>query len=78
VLITYLDRDEGRDSVPNEGSQRDLAGSSSIHKELKKVKFLKFLGVMDDLAAEAWLDNMAIFFALCDYTSNMKLHMMIF
>jgi hypothetical protein len=31
VLINHLDRDEGRASIPNEGSQRDPAGSSSIH-----------------------------------------------
>jgi hypothetical protein len=40
ALINRLDRDEGRVSVPNEGSQCAPAGSVSIHRELEKVKFL--------------------------------------
>jgi hypothetical protein len=31
-----------------------------------------------DLATEAWLENMAMCFALFDYTSNMKVHMEVF
>jgi hypothetical protein len=38
VLINCLDRDEGREFVPNEGSQCTPTGSSSIHRELEKVK----------------------------------------
>jgi hypothetical protein len=44
ALINHLDRDEGRASVPNEGSQCAPAGSSSIHRELEKVKFPRVLG----------------------------------
>jgi hypothetical protein len=41
-----------------------LAGSSSIHRELEKVKFPKFMGATDDSATEAWLENMAMCFSL--------------
>jgi hypothetical protein len=41
------------------------------------VKFTEFWGALDDLAAEAWLENMAMCFALCDYTSNMKVRMVV-
>jgi hypothetical protein len=42
------------------------------------VKFPKFWGALDSLAAEAWLENMAMCFALHDYTSNMKFCMEVF
>jgi hypothetical protein len=44
------------------------AGIGSIHKELEKVKFLKFMGATDRSTIEAWLENMVMYFALCDYT----------
>jgi hypothetical protein len=53
-------------------------GSSSIHRELEKVKFPEFWGAPDDLATEAWLENMAMCFTLRDYTSNMKVCMVVF
>jgi len=40
--------------------------------------FPEFSGATDDLSAEAWLKNMAMLFALCDYTSNMKVCMVVF
>ena len=64
--------------MSNEGSHHTPAGSSSIHKELKKVKFIEFWGAKDGLATEAWLENMAMCFALCDYTSYMKVYMTVF
>jgi hypothetical protein len=78
ALINLLDRDEGRASMPNEGSQHTLVVSSSIHRELEKVKFPEFWGATDGLAIEAWLENMAMCFELRDYTSNMKVHMEVF
>jgi hypothetical protein len=78
ALINCLDQDEGRASVPIEGSQHTPAGSSSIHKELEKVKFPKFWGAMDVLVTEAWLENMVMCFTLHDYTSNMKVCMAVF
>jgi hypothetical protein len=78
ALINHLDRDEGRAYVPNEGSQRTPTGSSSIHKELEKVKFPEFMGATDGSVVEAWLENMVMCFTLCDYTSNMKFHMVVF
>jgi len=60
VLINRLDRDEGRSFVPNEGSQRAPFGSGSVHQELENVKFPKFMGAIDDLASEAWMENMAM------------------
>jgi hypothetical protein len=78
ALINHLDRDEGRESVPNEGSQCPPVVSGSVHRELEKVKFPEFLGSTDGLAVEAWLENMAMCFALRDYTSNMKVCMVVF
>jgi hypothetical protein len=43
-----------------------------------KVKFPKFFGVPDDAAADAWLDNMVMCFTLRNYTSNMKVCMVVF
>jgi hypothetical protein len=42
------------------------------------VKFPEFFGAPDGAAAEAWLENMAMCFALRDYTSNMKVRMAVF
>jgi hypothetical protein len=42
------------------------------------VKFLEFMGATDGLAVEAWLENMVMCFALRDYTSNMKVCMVVF
>jgi hypothetical protein len=47
-------------------------------RELEKVKFPKFTGATDGSAAEAWLANMAMCFALRDYNSNMEVHMVVF
>jgi hypothetical protein len=57
---------------------RAPAITGSIHRELEKVKFPKFLGASDGAATEAWLENMAMCFALRDYTSNMKIRMAVF
>jgi hypothetical protein len=42
------------------------------------VKFPEFFGASDGAAVEAWLENMAMCFALRDYTSNMKVRMAVF
>jgi hypothetical protein len=76
--ISRLDRDRTRAPTPAEGPLRALVDTSTIHHELEKVKFLNFLGSLDDAVAEAWLENMAIFFSLRDYTSNMKVPMPVF
>jgi hypothetical protein len=78
TLINRLDRDEARVPVPPEGPQRAPTSTGSIHRELKKVKFPEFLGATDNVTAEAWLENMAMCFSLRDYTSNMKVRMMVF
>jgi len=78
ALISHLDRDEARALAPAEGPLRTPVNTGSIHRELKKVKFLELFGAPDDAVAEAWLENMVICFALCDYTSNMKVCMVIF
>jgi hypothetical protein len=79
ALIGHLDRGEARAPTPPEDPLRAPVGIGSIHRELKKVKFLEFFGAPDGTAAEAWLENMAICFALRDdYTSNMKVHMVVF
>ena len=78
ALISRLDRDEARASAPPEVAPRAPAVIGSIHRELEKVKFPKFFGASDGAAVEAWLENMAIRFALRDYSSNMKVHTMVF
>jgi hypothetical protein len=78
ALINRLERDEAKASSPPEGPPRTLVGTGSIHHELEKVKFLYFFGASDGPIVEAWLENMAMCFALCDYTSNMKACMMVF
>jgi hypothetical protein len=78
ALIIGLHRDEARAPTPPEGPLRTLVGTGSIHHKLEKVKFPKFFGALDGTSTEAWLENMAIFFALHDYTSNMEVHMAVF
>jgi hypothetical protein len=78
ALISRLDRDEARAPAPAEFPSCAPAITGSIHRELKKVKFPKFFGASDGAAAEAWLENMAMCFALRDYTSNMKVRMAVF
>jgi hypothetical protein len=77
-LIICLDRDEGKAPTPLEGPPLSPIGTGSIHRELKKVKFTKFFGAPDGTAAEAFLENMVMFFALHKYTSNMKVRMDVF
>jgi hypothetical protein len=64
--------------VPNEGSHCAPVNSSSIHRELEKVKFLEVWGSTNGLVVEAWLKNMVMCFTLRDYTSNVKLCMTVF
>jgi hypothetical protein len=78
ALINHLDRYEARASTPPEGPLCARVGIGSIHRELEKVKFTEFFGAPDDVAAEAWLENITMFFSLRDYTSNMKVRMEIF
>jgi hypothetical protein len=78
ALINRLDRDEARAPAPPEVLSCAPVVTGSIHRELEKVKFLEFFGAPDDAAAEAWLENMAMCFALRDYTSNMKVCMEVF
>jgi hypothetical protein len=73
-----LDKDEARAPTPAEVPPRAPAVIGSIHRELEKVKFFEFLGAPDGAAAEAWLENMAMCFAIRDYTSNMKVCMAAF
>jgi hypothetical protein len=58
--INHLDRDEARALTPPEGPPHALAGTGSIHHKLKNVKFTEFFGAPNDIAAEAWLENMAM------------------
>lgn len=78
ALISRLDRNEARASALAEVLSRTPVVTSSIHHELEKVKFPKFFGAPNGTAVEAWLENMAMCFALCDYTSNMKVRMAVF
>jgi hypothetical protein len=55
-----LDRDEARAPTPTEVPPRALASTGSIHRELEKVKFPKFMGATDGSATKAWLENMAM------------------
>jgi hypothetical protein len=44
----------------------------------RRSSFPEFFGATDDAATEAWLENMAMCFSLRDYTSNMKVCMVVF
>jgi hypothetical protein len=66
ALINCLDIDEARASTPPEGPLNALVGTGSIHHELEKVKFLELFGAPDGVAAEAWLENTTMCFALHD------------
>jgi hypothetical protein len=78
ALISRLDRDEARAPAPPGVLLRAPVVTGSIHRELEKVKFPEFFGAPDSAATEAWLENMAMCFALRDYTSNMKVCMAVF
>jgi hypothetical protein len=78
ALINRLDRDEARAPAPAEVPPRAPTVTSSIHRELEKVKFPEFFGASNGAAAEAWLESMAMCFSLRDYTSNMKVRMAVF
>ena len=78
ALISRLDRDEARAPAPAEVPPRAPAVTGSIHRELGKVKFPEFSGAPDDVAAKEWLENMAMCFALQDYTYNMNVCMAVF
>jgi hypothetical protein len=60
ALISCLYRNEARASTPPEGPLRAPVDTGSIHRELKKVKFLEFFDAPDDASTEAWLENMAM------------------
>jgi hypothetical protein len=78
TLISRLDRNKSRAPAPAEVPSHALTVTGSIHCELEKVKFPEFFSAPDDATAEAWLENMAMCFALCDYTSNMKVCLAVF
>jgi hypothetical protein len=78
ALINHFNRDDARELVPPKGPPRALVSTGNIHHDLEKVKFPEFFGAPDGAAAEAWLENMMMCFALCNYTSNMKVCMEVF
>ena len=78
ALISRLDRDGVRVPTPPEVMPRAPSVTGSIHREFEKVKFPEFFGALDRAAIEAWLENMAMCFALRNYTSNMKVRMAVF
>jgi hypothetical protein len=78
ALINCLDKDEAREPTPPKCPPRAPVGTGSIHRELKKVKFPEFFCAPNDTAIEAWLENMAMCFVVRDYTSNMKVRMVVF
>jgi hypothetical protein len=78
ALINHLDRDEAMALALAKVLSRTPTVTGSIHRELEKVKFPEFFGSLDGAVVEAWLENMAMCFTLCDYTSNMKVCMVVF
>jgi hypothetical protein len=77
-MINRIDHDEGKDFVPNEGLQHPHVVNGSVNRELEKVNFPKFLPSTNGLVIEAWLENMEMCFTLHDYSSNMKVCMVVF
>jgi hypothetical protein len=78
AMISRLDRDEVRAPTPTDDPLRAPVRTGSMHRELEKLKFPELFGATDDATAKAWLENMAIFFAVRNYTSNMKVRMVVF
>jgi hypothetical protein len=78
VMIIHLNRYEARALAPPEGPPCAPVDTGSIHCELEKVKFPEFFGSSDGATTQAWLDNMAIFFSIRNYTSNTKVYMEVF
>jgi hypothetical protein len=78
ALISHLDIDEGRAPTPFEGPPHALVDTHSIDYKLEKVKFPEFLGAPEGAATEAWLEGMAMCFALRNYTFDMKVRMAVF
>jgi hypothetical protein len=76
--INRFNRNEARALTPHKGLPCTSVSTGSIHRELEKVKFLKFFGASDGTTAEAWLENMVMCFSLSEYTSNMKVHLIVF
>jgi hypothetical protein len=64
--------------ISNVGSQHAPTVTGIIHRELEKVNFPEFMVATNVSSVKAWLENMAICFALCDYTYNMKVCMVVF
>jgi hypothetical protein len=60
ALISRFDRDEARALAPTKVPPRAPDVTSSIHRELEKIKFPEFFGAPDRAATEAWLENMAM------------------
>jgi len=77
ALIIHLDRYEARAPAPTEVPPCTLIGTGSVHHELEKVKFPEFIGALDGAVTESWLENMEMWFSLHDYTSNMKVCMVV-
>ena len=78
ALIICLDRDEARALTPAEVPLHAPVGTGNIHHELEKVKFLEFFGAPDGASTDSWSENMAMCFELHDYTSKMKVRMVVF
>jgi hypothetical protein len=78
ALISRLARDEARAPASAEVPPHASAIISSFHCELEKVKFPKFFGAPDGAVVEAWMENMAMCFALRNYTSNMRVRVAVF
>jgi hypothetical protein len=77
ALISRLDRDEARAPAPLRFC-RAHRPSQVAFTRIREGKFFRVLGRPDGAATEAWLENMAMCFALRDYTSNMKVRMAVF
>jgi hypothetical protein len=78
ALISHLDRDEAKASTPPKGPSCAPIGTGSIHCKLENIKFSKLFDAPDGVATTAWFENMVMYFALHDYTSNMKVRMAVF
>jgi hypothetical protein len=76
ALISHLDQDEARVPTPPEGPPRTPVGTGSIHHANSRRS--NFLSSLVPQWHSLMVGEYGDVFSLCDYTSNMKVHMVVF
>jgi hypothetical protein len=78
ALIDPLDRDESRAFVPLRAHDMPQPVLVAFTRNSRRSIFLSYWVPRMVQLPMAWLNNLERFFTLHDYTSNMKVHMVVF